>query len=165
MTLDFAEFLIVRESNQINPENIHITKSMTEDLESAELNDNEENTSLMYKDETPTDSKEPGSQINSVGNTGESKKDDSNIAVHDIMNAVKKLSNETQMRPQITFIDFAGQKMYYAFHQIYLSPRTFCILVVDMTKDFDDIVEEPKINEMIEKGCSRFESWTYRGKN
>lgn len=164
MFLDLAELLIVRESNQLNPANMNINKNMNEDLESANLNDNEINTSLMYINQTPTDRKEPGSQIHSVGNDGESKKDDNNIAVQDIMNAVKKLSNETHIRPQITFIDFAGQKMYYAFHQIYLSPRTFSILVVDMTKNFDDIVEEPKINEIVEKGCSRFESWTYRGK-
>lgn len=26
---------------------------------------------------------------------------------------------------QVTFLDFAGQSMYYAFHQIFLSPKTW----------------------------------------
>lgn len=73
-----------------------------------------------------------------------------------------ELSDEKHLRPQITFLDFAGQKTYYAFHQIYLSPKTFYILVVDMTKNFDEIVHEPG-DEEIQENCSRFESWKYKG--
>lgn len=75
-----------------------------------------------------------------------------------IMNAVKDLSNEKHLCPRITFLDFAGQSLYYAFHQIYLSPKTCYILVVDMTKGFNE-----KVSETDETRCSLFESWTYKG--
>lgn len=79
-----------------------------------------------------------------------------------------ELSDKKRLPPRVTFLDFAGQRMYYAFHQIYLSPRTFYILVVDMTKNLDDKVEEQMHKEFRspgtdENGCSRFESWTYKG--
>lgn len=73
-----------------------------------------------------------------------------------------ELSDEKHLRPQITFLDFAGQKTYYAFNQIYLSPKSSYILVVDMTKNFDEIVHEPG-DEEIQENCSRFESWKYKG--
>lgn len=85
-----------------------------------------------------------------------------NTAISTLMDAVKEMSNENHIRPHITFLDFAGQKMYYAFHQIYLSPRTFYILVVDMTKGFEEKVEGIDTDE---RGCSGFDSWLYKGKN
>lgn len=82
----------------------------------------------------------------------------------------KELSDKKRLPPRVTFLDFAGQRMYYAFHQIYLSPKTFYILVVDMTKQFDDKVDELiskefRLHGKDESGCSRFESWTYKGNN
>lgn len=79
-----------------------------------------------------------------------------------------ELSNKKRLPPRVTFLDFAGQRMYYAFHQIYLSPKTFYILVVDMTKKLGDDVDELISNEFRphgkdENGCSRFESWKYKG--
>lgn len=74
------------------------------------------------------------------------------------MDAVKELSNDNHMCPRITFLDFAGQIMYYAFQQIYLGAKTCYILVVDITKHFDD-----HVNETDEKCCSLFKSWTYKG--
>lgn len=82
------------------------------------------------------------------------------IAVSEIMDYLKEMSGTDYLGPQITFLDFAGQKMYYSYHQIYLSPGTFYILVVDMTKKLDETVEVPDTDE---KGCTRFESWTYKG--
>lgn len=79
-------------------------------------------------------------------------------AISKIMDAVKDLSNENHLRPRITFLDFAGQSMYYAFQQIYFSPKTCYILVVDMTKKPDEKVLETDV-----KCCSLFESWTYKG--
>lgn len=91
-----------------------------------------------------------------------------------IMDAVKHVSEKSHRRPKITFFDFAGQSMYYAFHQVYLSPKTFCILVVDMSKSPDDKPCEcsKKKTETIEdeetetgvKGGTRFTDWTFRGK-
>lgn len=82
------------------------------------------------------------------------------FAVSDIMDYVRAMSGTDYLGPQITFLDFAGQKFYYSYHQIYLSPGTFYILVVDMTKKLDEKVEGPETNE---KGCTRFETWTYKG--
>lgn len=82
------------------------------------------------------------------------------FAVSDIMDYIEAMSGTDYLGPQITFLDFAGQRMYYSYHQIYLSPGTFYILVVDMTKKLDETVEDP---EIFEKGCTRFESWTYKG--
>ena len=87
---------------------------------------------------------------------------EANIHMTDIMNAVKKLSRESNERKSITFLDFAGQSIYYAFHQIYLSPETFSILVVDMEKNPKKICE-PNKNSDYEICCSRFKSWTYEG--
>lgn len=91
----------------------------------------------------------------------------------EILNAItEELNNELSSRKhlptQVTFLDFAGQSMYYAFHQIFLSPKTFYILVVDMTKRLDDKVEEHldmegKSPGKHEKLCSRFQSWEYKG--
>lgn len=84
---------------------------------------------------------------------------DENYAISKIMDAVNQLSKEKEVRPRVTFLDFAGQSLYYAFHQIYLSPKTCYILVMDMTKEFKD--EVPDTDEQC---ASRFKSWTYRGK-
>lgn len=43
--------------------------------------------------------------------------------IMDAMDAVKHVSEKSHRRPKITFFDFAGQSMYYAFHQVYLSPK------------------------------------------
>lgn len=80
------------------------------------------------------------------------------VAASELMDYVRAMTGTDYLGPQITFLDFAGQKMYYSYHQIYLSTGTFYILVVDMTKKPDDQVEVSD-----EKGCTRFDSWTYKG--
>lgn len=86
--------------------------------------------------------------------------DNEKYAISKIMDAVMLLKNETDWHPRITFLDFAGQSMYYAFHLIFLSPKSCSILVVDMTKSLDAKVD---VTDTDEKCCSLFESWTYRG--
>lgn len=81
-------------------------------------------------------------------------------AILKIKDAVNELLNENDLRPRITFLDFAGQSMYYAFHQIFLRPKSCSILVVDMTKSLNDKVDFQDGNE---KECSQFASWRYRG--
>lgn len=76
----------------------------------------------------------------------------------EIINVVKNISKENRKHPRITFVDFGGQSVYYAFHQIFLSPKTFYILVVDMTKSPDE-----KVHETEDKCGSRFSTWTYKG--
>nr|XP_022292748.1 probable serine/threonine-protein kinase roco6 [Crassostrea virginica] len=87
-------------------------------------------------------------------------KDNAKVGTNiDIMDAVQKLSREGNEKKTITFLDFAGQSIYYAFHQIYLSPETFSILVIDMEKDPKSKCDPNNSKEEIY--CSRFESWTY----
>lgn len=93
-------------------------------------------------------------------NTDSDAVDNEKYAISKIMDAVKMLKNETDLRPRITFLDFAGQYMYYAFHQIFLSPKSCFILVVDMTKD---LYEKVDVSDSDEKCCSLFESWRYIG--
>lgn len=78
-------------------------------------------------------------------------------SVEELTDYVRKISKENAKKERITFLDFAGQSMYYAFHQIYLSPETFYILVVDMGKKFESTSETKEI-------CGgRFASWKYKG--
>lgn len=72
----------------------------------------------------------------------------------------EELSSDDCLCPRITFLDFAEQStcMYYPFQQIYFSPKTCYILVVDMTKHPNE-----RISETDEIGGSRFLSWTYKG--
>lgn len=87
--------------------------------------------------------------------------DDECYAILKIMDNIKNQSNEKLMRPRITFLDFAGHGLYYAFHQIYLSPKTCYILVVDMTKSPDEQVSETDVDKIDGR---RFTSWKYKGK-
>ncbi|XP_062588701.1 uncharacterized protein LOC134250361 [Saccostrea cucullata] len=59
---------------------------------------------------------------------------------------------------KITMVDFAGQCAYYASHQIFLSPRAFFILVLNMEKKFDDQVGE----EVCCQEDSIYGGWTHR---
>lgn len=87
---------------------------------------------------------------------------ETNIDMESIMHAVQKLSTGSYERKTITFLDFAGQNIYYAFHQIYLSGATFSILVVDMRKKPEDQCEAMHVSDD-DFCCSRFESWTNKG--
>ncbi|XP_062573873.1 uncharacterized protein LOC134235743 [Saccostrea cucullata] len=59
---------------------------------------------------------------------------------------------------KITMTDFAGQCSYYASHQIFLSPRAFFILVLNMEKKFGDKVGE----EVCCQEGSIYGEWTNR---
>ncbi|XP_062569597.1 uncharacterized protein LOC134231629 [Saccostrea cucullata] len=59
---------------------------------------------------------------------------------------------------RITMTDFAGQCSYYASHQIFLSPRAFFILVLNMERKFDDKVGE---DVCCQEG-SVYGGWTHR---
>lgn len=76
-----------------------------------------------------------------------------------ILNAVEELSSDDHLCPRITFLDFAGQSMYYAFQQIYFSEKTCYILVVDMTKKPNE-----QVHETNNRCCSLFDSWRYKGR-
>ncbi|XP_062571998.1 probable serine/threonine-protein kinase roco5 [Saccostrea cucullata] len=69
----------------------------------------------------------------------------------------KNLSDDHSDK-KITMTDFAGQCSYYASHQIFLSPRAFFILVLNMEKKFDDKVGE----EVCCQNGSIYMEWTNR---
>ncbi|XP_062614695.1 uncharacterized protein LOC134276459 [Saccostrea cucullata] len=58
----------------------------------------------------------------------------------------------------LSILDFGGQCMYYACHQIYLSKRAFYILVVDMSKDLEDVIDE----ELCDQKDTMFSKWSHR---
>ncbi|XP_062618155.1 uncharacterized protein LOC134279765 [Saccostrea cucullata] len=70
----------------------------------------------------------------------------------------QKILSEKENLPTVSMLDFAGQLAYYACHQIYVTPKAFFILVLDMTKRFEDVVDREKDNQ---EG-SIFSVWTYK---
>lgn len=106
-----------------------------------------------FVESTQEDGKQSAAERNDLNET--SPRDDD--AMQACLNDLKFLSKSPE-NSQITFLDFAGQSIYYAFHQIYLSPKAVYILVVDMTKSFDE--KDPTIPH---KDLTRFEEWTYKG--
>ncbi|XP_062580310.1 probable serine/threonine-protein kinase roco6 [Saccostrea cucullata] len=54
-------------------------------------------------------------------------------------------------------MDFGGQCAYYACHQVYLSRRAFYLLVIDMSKSFDEKVDPA----LCEQQGTMFADWTY----
>ncbi|XP_061195553.1 uncharacterized protein LOC133203784 [Saccostrea echinata] len=70
----------------------------------------------------------------------------------------QKILSEKEKLPTVSMLDFAGQLAYYACHQIYVTPKAFFILVLDMTKRFEDVVSKEKDNQ---EG-SIFSVWTYK---
>ena len=67
--------------------------------------------------------------------------------------------SEKRKNDRISFINFGGQNIYYAFHQTYLSRNAVYILVLDMTKGFEE--KEPNNPHTV---LAQFESWTYKGR-
>lgn len=58
----------------------------------------------------------------------------------------------------LSILDFAGQSAYYACHHIFLSPRAFYILVVDMSEDLKSLA-----THACEKQGLIYSEWTYAG--
>lgn len=133
-------------------------RAKSEQNESLQNRNKQENKELQpYLDKMLLEVNETNNKNNDEGMEGD---ENEIFGVSEIMDYVRAMSGTDYLGPQITFLDFAGQKIYYSYHQIYLSPGTFYILVVDMTKQLDEKVEVPETDE---KGCTRFESWTYKG--
>ncbi|XP_062593388.1 uncharacterized protein LOC134254867 [Saccostrea cucullata] len=70
----------------------------------------------------------------------------------------QNILSEKEKLPTVSMLDFAGQLAYYACHQIYVTPKAFFILVLDMTKKFEDVIDKEKDNQ---EG-SIFSAWTYK---
>ncbi|XP_062576885.1 uncharacterized protein LOC134238785, partial [Saccostrea cucullata] len=71
---------------------------------------------------------------------------------------IKKILDAQENEISVSMIDFAGQFAYYACHQIYMRSSAFYILVMDMTKNF----EEDVIGEEEEQKGSVFTTWKYK---
>ncbi|XP_062593366.1 uncharacterized protein LOC134254841, partial [Saccostrea cucullata] len=76
------------------------------------------------------------------------------------ISGILKVSKDVLGDPEkkITMVDFAGQCSYYASHQIFLSPRAFFILVLNMEKKFDEKVGK----EVCSQEGSIYEGWTHK---
>nr|XP_022297443.1 uncharacterized protein LOC111106871 isoform X2 [Crassostrea virginica] len=145
--------------------------------------EDERNLSQIDSDEIKRISNDPSSPHkrrktgSSAKSSHENNKEDA-TETNDLSDMEKVISNETPMsenytmqkcldnlrllskspeNSRITFLDFAGQSIYYAFHQIYLSPKAVYILVLDMSKSFDE-----KGPDIARKDVTRFEEWTYK---
>uniref|UniRef100_A0A8W8P0E9 COR domain-containing protein n=1 Tax=Magallana gigas TaxID=29159 RepID=A0A8W8P0E9_MAGGI len=134
--------------NQANNDN-------AENEETLIFEPHSQDTTLVQNQFSPEPNEKHGEDIDA----NVDKIDFEKFAISKIKDAVNELLNEKELRPRITFLDFAGQSMYYAFHQIFLRPKSCSILVVDMTKSLYDKVGDQDKNE---KECSRFASWRYK---
>ncbi|XP_062610473.1 probable serine/threonine-protein kinase pats1 [Saccostrea cucullata] len=72
---------------------------------------------------------------------------------------LKALTEETDKEGKqlLSVMDFGGQCVYYACHQVYLSRRAFYLQVIDMSKSFSEKVD-PALCEQEE---TMFADWTY----
>ncbi|XP_056015025.1 probable serine/threonine-protein kinase pats1 [Ostrea edulis] len=59
----------------------------------------------------------------------------------------------------LSILDFGGQCAYYACHQVYLSRRAFYLLVLNMSKAFDEKVDP----SLCEQEGTMFTDWSYGG--
>ncbi|XP_062600958.1 uncharacterized protein LOC134262583, partial [Saccostrea cucullata] len=82
-----------------------------------------------------------------------------NIPEKSEISGILRVSKDVLDEPEkkITMVDFAGQCSYYASHQIFLSPRAFFILVLNMEKKFDEKVGK----EVCRQEGSVYEGWTH----
>lgn len=129
----------------------------------VEDTDKKENKLVSIKVETSSSLPQSTDKISRISNeihqnveTNHGHYDNEEYAMAKIRDALQQIDKNPG--PRITFIDFAGQSQYYAFHQIYLSPKTVYILIVDMTKSPD-----ARVTDTDGESGSRFKSWTYRG--
>ena len=58
-----------------------------------------------------------------------------------IKSIVKRSSKEGTHHGYISIWDFAGQYIYYATHQVFLATNAIYLLMLDMSKSLDDIIE------------------------
>ncbi|XP_062620716.1 uncharacterized protein LOC134282331 [Saccostrea cucullata] len=73
----------------------------------------------------------------------------------DFLNAVEEEDKEG--KALLSVMDFGGQCAYYACHQVYLTRRAFYLLVIDMSKSFDEKVDPA----LCEQEGTMFADWTY----
>ncbi|XP_056015370.1 uncharacterized protein LOC125675033 isoform X2 [Ostrea edulis] len=67
------------------------------------------------------------------------------------------VDTDKEMKQLLSVVDFGGQCAYYACHQVYLSRRAFYLLVIDMSKAFDEKVDPA----LCEQAGTMFTDWSY----
>ncbi|XP_062576661.1 uncharacterized protein LOC134238559 [Saccostrea cucullata] len=134
-----------------NRDNLELEKS---DIDTEEICTREEKEeSNIELSTSPTEVKE---EVNTVEVMASVLSSEAKKKVKDEI--FQKILSEKENLPTVSMLDFAGQLAYYACHQIYVTPKAFFILVLDMTKKFEDVVEKEKDNQ---EG-SVFSVWTYK---
>ncbi|XP_062594342.1 uncharacterized protein LOC134255816, partial [Saccostrea cucullata] len=110
------------------------TGSRTSDQESSS---DEEITHESLKTESES---RKGNEAAAFVEKEEMVEDKQNIPKESDLSGILRVSKDVSGDPEkkITMVDFAGQCSYYASHQIFLSPRAFFILVLNMEKKFGD---------------------------
>ncbi|XP_061195226.1 uncharacterized protein LOC133203464 [Saccostrea echinata] len=126
--------------------NIELSSSQTEGKEEKK----EDN---MEMSSSPTEGTEEETAVETMANILSS---EAQAMVKDEI--FQKILSEKEKLPTVSMLDFAGQLAYYACHQIYVTPKAFFILVLDVTKRFEDVVSQEKDNQ---EG-SIFSVWTYK---
>ncbi|XP_062587468.1 uncharacterized protein LOC134249134, partial [Saccostrea cucullata] len=79
-------------------------------------------------------------------------------AIHIKENVPIDDTEKVEEKRLLSILDFGGQCMYYACHQIYLSKRAFYILVVDMSKTLKEGIDE----ELCDLKDTMFSKWSHR---
>ena len=72
-------------------------------------------------------------------------RDKVSAALHELLSDVQRSEdNEVSLEEfaEVRFMDFAGQKDYYATHQVFLSPYVLYLLVSDINKDIKSVTEQ-----------------------
>ncbi|XP_062609602.1 uncharacterized protein LOC134271418, partial [Saccostrea cucullata] len=130
------------------------TGSRTSDQESSS---DEEITHESLKTESES---RKGNEAAAFVEKEEMVEDKQNIPKESDLSGILRVSKDVSGDPEkkITMVDFAGQCSYYASHQIFLSPRAFFILVLNMEKKFEDKVGK----EVCSQEGSIYEGWTHK---
>ncbi|XP_061186867.1 uncharacterized protein LOC133194994 [Saccostrea echinata] len=70
-----------------------------------------------------------------------------NVKLENIIEVVRSVEKNDSGNKFVSFFDFGGQFIFYASHQIYMRPEAFYILVVDISKPFDERVHKTESTE------------------
>ncbi|XP_062611894.1 uncharacterized protein LOC134273703 [Saccostrea cucullata] len=147
-----------------DPSSSAVASSDANEKENLEVGSTDKSTEVVYSREEkkeenvelPTSPTEDTEEENTVEVMASLISQEATAMVKDEI--FQKILSEKEKLPTVSMLDFAGQLAYYACHQIYVTPKAFFILVLDMTKRFEDVVSKEKDNQ---EG-SIFSVWTYK---
>ncbi|XP_062605174.1 uncharacterized protein LOC134266966 isoform X2 [Saccostrea cucullata] len=147
-----------------DPSSSAVASSDANEKENLEVGSTDKSTEVVYSRE---EKKEENVEMSSSPTEGTEEESTVEVMASLISSEVpamvkeeifQKILSDKEKFPTVSMLDFAGQLAYYACHQIYVTPKAFFILVLDMTKRFEDVVSKEKDNQ---EG-SIFSVWTYK---